>query len=736
MKAQQFRPRAAWLTVLLLALLLLSVAWLVQRAEWVDGMPSLALVVVVGLSGWLLLDGLGWSGWKVHVAGVAIGALVVWVLSLGLPGGSITSEFSYWASGLTNGEERGGEVIFAVFFLALFWLLSFEGAWMTLRHGQPWPVIVIGGVVLAISMVFLPASFRIHVIPFIVGALFLLLHLSVLHRLQDWASRMLRHSERTLLSHYGLAFGIAIVAAALVWLLPQMQAAPLKPAARLVQGPVERVERGFQRVFAGLPSRFRSAVLLWDDSTRFAGAQDLTDTLLFTVEGESPQYWRARVYDSYTTTGWRSTFSDFVPWEARDSLGGLQNRINVAHTFRVNAATDTLFFGGEPLQFTLPAQALARSEAAIDVLQMRLSEDVLSYFKTRVNLKYAALSSVPFVSEQALAAAGTDYPEWVVDNYLSLPTALPRRVGNLARAVIQGARTPHDAAIAVRNFLLRYPYNLNIAAPPEGRDGVDYFLFDSQEGYCDYYASSMVVMLRSIGVPARYVVGYSPGSWNSTEKVFEVRELNYHSWAEVYFPGYGWVPFEPTPPDAIEFRDSVALYSPGQEPGEIPEELLPEDPDLTELADLIEPPGTVGGSLPSTGSILVWVVLGLVGILVIALIAGWYRWWGRLGLLQAPRSTYHKMARLASLLGMGPSSSDTPLEFARNLALRLEPQGNDVMKVARAYVLFVYGGQQSARLADLGASNQAWRRLRWVMLRRFLRGWMGLRKPKTVTDST
>jgi hypothetical protein len=163
---------------------------------------------------------------------------------------------------------------------------------------------------------------------------------------------------------------------------------------------------------------------------------------------------------------------------------------------------------------------------------------------------------------------------------------------------------------------------------------------------------------------------------------------------------------------------------------------LPDDPDLTELADLIEPPPTAGAGGLAAGFIFIRVVLGLAGISIIALIVAWYQWWGRLGRLQAPQSTYHKMARLASLLGMGPSSSDTPLEFAKQLAQRLEPQGDDVMKVARAYVLFVYGGQQSARLADIGASNQAWRRLRWAMLRRFLRGWMGLRKPKTATDST
>ncbi|MBM9834622.1 transglutaminase domain-containing protein, partial [Enterococcus faecalis] len=80
-------------------------------------------------------------------------------------------------------------------------------------------------------------------------------------------------------------------------------------------------------------------------------------------------------------------------------------------------------------------------------------------------------------------------------------------------------------------------------------DYVDQFLFESQVGYCDNFSTAMVVLLRSLEIPARWAKGFSPGS-PATENgitTYTVRNLNAHSWVEVYFDGYGWVPFEPTP---------------------------------------------------------------------------------------------------------------------------------------------------------------------------------------------
>ena len=104
-----------------------------------------------------------------------------------------------------------------------------------------------------------------------------------------------------------------------------------------------------------------------------------------------------------------------------------------------------------------------------------------------------------------------------------------------------GQRT---TAKAIESYLRQIPYSLDIPGPRLGQDGVDYFLFDEQQGYCDYYASAMVVMLRSVGVPARYVRGYIHTS--SDDGVYQLLESDGHAWPEVYFPGYGWVEFEPT----------------------------------------------------------------------------------------------------------------------------------------------------------------------------------------------
>ena len=98
----------------------------------------------------------------------------------------------------------------------------------------------------------------------------------------------------------------------------------------------------------------------------------------------------------------------------------------------------------------------------------------------------------------------------------------------------------------MESYLRRFPYTLDIPAPPPGVDVVDYFLFDLQQGYCDYYAASMVVLARSLGLPARLAVGYAAGAYDPVRERFTVVEADAHSWPELYFAGFGWIPFEPT----------------------------------------------------------------------------------------------------------------------------------------------------------------------------------------------
>ncbi len=124
-------------------------------------------------------------------------------------------------------------------------------------------------------------------------------------------------------------------------------------------------------------------------------------------------------------------------------------------------------------------------------------------------------------------------PTWL-QRYLALPDTIPQRVRDLAQQVTAGAETRYDQAQAIEDFLRAYTYTLDLPLPPADRDVVDYFLFDLKKGFCSYYASAMVVMARSVGVPARFASGYAQGTYDFEHGRWQVTELNAHSWVEVY----------------------------------------------------------------------------------------------------------------------------------------------------------------------------------------------------------
>jgi hypothetical protein len=150
------------------------------------------------------------------------------------------------------------------------------------------------------------------------------------------------------------------------------------------------------------------------------------------------------------------------------------------------------------------------------------------------------------VNASKLRAASTNYPEEIRDVYLQLPV-LDARIPELAKGVAAKARTPYDKAVAIESFLRsRFSYTLDLTGKP-GDDPLPHFLFETHAGHCEYFASAMTIMLRTLGIPSREVNGFLPGEFNDLAGDYIVRASDAHSWVEVYFPGTGWVTFDPTP---------------------------------------------------------------------------------------------------------------------------------------------------------------------------------------------
>jgi hypothetical protein len=260
---------------------------------------------------------------------------------------------------------------------------------------------------------------------------------------------------------------------------------------------------------------------------------------------------------------------------------------------------------------------------------------------------YRADSLVQIHSVEELRNAGKIYPGWIVERYISLPETVPDSVLTLARDLTATQTNPYDRAVAIENYLRQYPYNLNVSTGPAGADIVEYFLFTLQEGYCDYYASAMVVLSRAAGMPARYVVGYIGENYDESLGAYIITADQAHAWPEIYFPEYGWIQFEPT----------------GGRPAiERPPESLPELPEGFEL-DFTPLVSQERFSFDNSW-LIVWTVLLSVGFV---LLVGWIisdGWLARMPVAKGLPKLYRRLFRYGRWMRLPTQPGITPFEFS------------------------------------------------------------------------
>ncbi len=281
------------------------------------------------------------------------------------------------------------------------------------------------------------------------------------------------------------------------------------------------------------------------DSMTVVGDVHLSPTVRFTVEADREAYWRVGTYDRYTGDGWVRT------GDRRQYTGRLRGPPGPTR------GLDQQFTAESPVA-TLPA---ANNPVAVRDVPVPVEVTNAGAFQPASILQpgesYAIESQQPIASPPDLRTADTDYPDAIEDQYTQLPQSTPNRVGDLTSQLTTNADNPYDTASALQQFFHEeYNYTLDVERPSD--DIADTFLFERDAGYCTYFATTMVTMLRSQNIPARFVVGYSPGQ-PVDENEWVVRGYNSHAWVEVYFPDHGWVEFDPTPPAPRETAERQQL---------------------------------------------------------------------------------------------------------------------------------------------------------------------------------
>jgi hypothetical protein len=370
---------------------------------------------------------------------------------------------------------------------------------------------------------------------------------------------------------------------------------------------------------------------------------------------EVSYYWRAQTYDIYNGHSWVASTAWTQKLAANDpyhpGLADLPDtdKLVVQHVQRLQPMDGAIFAAGDLLHTDQPSIAAWR--AAGDLVDARTDANT-----------FTVSSRLPFVTAAQLRRAGNQYPA-SLKNYLNLPDEVPERVRDLAALLTIHQPTPYDQVMAIQAYLRQFPYSLQVPAPPAGRDVADYFLFDLRKGYCDYFSTSMAVLVRLAGIPSRLVTGFSSGTYDYKTGRFVILQANAHSWVEVYFPGLGWVEFEPTSnlPPFPRPGETAASNTP---PVNIPTPLPPQASAGAQINWSMLRPAL---------AILGWVLACLVLLLLLWWLLPFESWLlNHQPAEKAILTIQSRLYRQGHAWGLAAEAARTPLEFARAFSGRLE----------------------------------------------------------------
>jgi transglutaminase-like putative cysteine protease len=764
---------------LLSFIMLWSVIQSIANANWADGLRALVGVALPALLVGIIFARLQWlPGWLAHTLAAALGiawsiqqigtllvaqistelntALADRLVSWGDRATEILIRVIIWSRVLAVGGRGEDVVLFVVALALLCWALGYATGWLLFRSGWAWWAVLLNAMTILVNYTFAFPKPNQLFFAFLGAALLLIVHQNIVHKQQVWRLSRIEFPEfmsGRFLVAAALFCGLVVLVTSL---LPgDVTNAQVARVWRVVSSPLTAVRESWETAFTTINAPEGSTGN--DFSTggaRVGGPRALGDGVVMRVRSSKFDYWRAVAFDRYTGRGWvlalgeraRAALGVATQVEARTPLEPgiavpqieLGGRTVVTETIEMTQGRNDnlIVVGGELSSAGLPVliqHGYLVSDSGLALPNFGETAAIYSQLPLQQTRTYTVGALLSTVDEQSLRGAGTTYPDWVANYYLQLPDTVTQRTKDKAQEIVRAANatTPYDQAIAIQNYLSRFTYDERRPQPPENRDWADYFLFDQQRGYCDDFATTMVVLLRSLNIPARWAQGYAGGSFDSDLGAYIVRQSVAHSWPEVFFPGYGWQRFEPTPasyasppfrparPDADGQNDSSGTANPSDFTGQS---------EFDRLRELEERLNGQQGDLEASRRALAERLaaertrqLVIIGGVVAALLAGvalfFIRLWRDVAGLSPAAATYVRLGRMAAWAGLGQGAHVTPYEYAGELRRSLPDRRDAVDRIVGAYVAERYRPGETQAADEL---EQDWRALRPSLLGRMV----------------
>jgi transglutaminase-like putative cysteine protease len=564
-----------WATSILI-LALMTAAYQLVVTEWID---SLYIILTITFFGCVLGTTLGYSQFKnifVFIFALLYGLFIVpWQLVISMGGGSpwlvrlldVGSTLNIAFVDLLGKEPVHYYLFFLTLMSIIFWVLSVFAGYTLVRNRNPWLTILpMGGLTLIIYIYGSAASLNAgYLATYLFLALILIARIFINEKQTQWGQTLVQVPDLVSFDFMRVTLIITVILVFFAWQFPIVMGVlpPFQEAWSKMTRSWEAVNVYFENAFAAVKPSAQLVRGYYDDFHSLGRGNSRSEDLFLVVNapirpsGVARYYWRARSFDLYLDGVWHNSDTETristpqdLDWKVPTYTGRWNTEIQVT----TKSLIATLYLPVETVWINHPNKVISinNPDGSLDILAIHADPQL------QAGSTYKARSFLGNFTLEELRQAGTDYPAWVTDRYLQLPPTITPRTVELAEFITKGQENPRDMAAAITIWLREnIEYSYTVPRIPETQDPIDWFLFDLGRGFCNYYATAEVILLRALHIPARFSVGYAQGervtepmdgleSPADGRQLYRVLKKDAHSWPEVYFPGYGWVEFEPT----------------------------------------------------------------------------------------------------------------------------------------------------------------------------------------------
>lgn len=746
------------LTLVILFFLLAAVTNSVLAAEWMSGLNASFWAMVFGLLAGTALAFSSFNGWTAHITSGIYGLFTIILIGATHPTVdqalgwrervfALAGKVLEWIrAAATNGTSRE-TVIFALLLSALFWMLGYFAAWYSFRTRRIWHVLLPAGVTIMSNLFYYGGSrdMNLYLVIFAVCALTLLAHSHLSDREDVWLRDRVRVGRGLRVTFTVAALligGMALMAGRIV---PDMASSPQAiDFFTAASGPYGEFLARFNRLFSNLKNYNVRPTDYYASSFTLGGPRNLPPEPVMEIDAPIGfrYYWRATSFDYYDGASWTSSFTNTREVPANDQnikVPDYLERTPVRISVALLRGSDSVYVPGQPLRSSVPTQARFRraEDDSLDFLQLKVPVPLLP------GNRYDAVGAMSTARDVDLRGVNTgSLPREMQQRYLEVPANVPERVRRTAIGITQPYTNSYDKAKAIETWLrTNITYDDQLEAPPPGVEASDYILFTTRRAYCNYYATAMIMMLRSVGIPARMSTGYAIGMVDQDTPdqdfgKYRIRVSDSHTWPEVFFPGYGWVEFEPTAGQPELDRAAAEAYT-GEPNPDFPDNGVPSTPkDRDTLDDELESLRTARregfGVLAPVADLItgfedffasaspsIPYALALIALVLLIWLA--LRIAETRGIANLPpvRKAYYMLSRWATWLGIG--GENTPYEQADQLIARAPAAAQPVRDLTTLYVEERFGGKTRTDIRTEMDAENAWKRTRGQLRAAWLR---------------